>query len=425
MKNQHDIKRTLRRLLPLVCSLVATSAFGAELIFPGIHPKVSAGAGQTTSRGSSALFYNPANLIFSKFIEPYLDVSIAQVSYVYQHVDSDQYDPVVVNVTAPPVTAGLSMRPIPNLAFGIAILPTGTGAEQQVQSVPLEITPGSYELCDITTANEGMKVAIGAAFRVGHPFTVGLGLIRSSEKNAILVYREGEEEPFLDALYGGAHNQFIGGVRSELFERKIVAALSYKTPVTKTYQGDVLLDLGEEDTDYVPYEGAGFVPGALGFGVEGRFGIFGAFFDLLLEQWSAGRTIAKRGLGSDAAEVDYVDTMNIVLGGKLWLGKKHMLEGAFGMYPANIGDGTEVDSGTTLVQDEDDGRIGGVSFGNLEAVPRNIISGGYRYKLKGTGYLEGGLQYQTGAREVPEGFSQHGSYSISVLLISAGIAFGF
>lgn len=414
-----------RRLAVASALVGAGDAVAADLIFPGIHPKMSAGAGQTVSRGSSALFYNPANLIFSKFIEPYLDVSLAQVTYTYQQFDTEKYDPVTVAVTAPPVTAGLSMRPIPNLAFGIALVPTGTGAEQSVKSVPLELTPGTYELSDIVTKQEGTKIAVGAAFRFGNPLTIGLGLIRSTEKNSVLVFHEAEDDAYVDALYGGASNQFIGGMRSELFDRQIVLALSYKTAVTKVYKGDVLIAV-DENADYVAYEGQGFSPAAIGFGAEGRYGMFGVFFDLLMEQWSAGRALAKRGISQDPAEVDYVDAMNLVFGSKVWIAKKHMLQAGFGIYPANIGDGDEVSGTTTLQNDaEGDGRIGGVSFGNLDAIPRNVIALGYRYKLRGTGYLEGGVDYQTGSRDVPEGFNQAGSYSLTVLLVSAGIAFGF
>jgi hypothetical protein len=125
--------------------------------------------------------------------------------------------------------------------------------------------------------------------------------------------------------------------------------------------------------------------------------------------------------------VDYVDAMDIAAGTKIWIAKKHMIDAAFGIYPANIGDGDEVAAAAALNQDEaeGDGRIGGVTFGNLDAIPRTVMSLGYRYKLKGTGYFDGGFEYQTGSREVPEGFNQAGTYSLTVLLVSLGLAFGF
>jgi hypothetical protein len=418
----------------LAVVFVVPRAHAEELIYPGIAPKASAGAGQTVSRGPSAIFYNPANLIFSKFIEPYFDIALAKVDYVYQCTrpgDCDDLDPTVVSVTAPPVTVGLGFRPVPSFALGLAIVPTGTGAEQQIEGVPLEIS-GAYQTMDIVQSNSGMKLALGAAFRIGHPFTLGAGLIRTSEKTSLIATVQGNEDPLIDALYGGDFNQFIVGARSEIIDRALVLGVSYKTAVVKTYQGDVLLDVTEE-ADYEPFEGVGYIPASIGFGVEARISNFGAFFDLTHDMWSGGRTVAKSGLGEDPAEVDYVDTNNITVGAKFWPAKKHMLTAAFGLKQANVGDGTEGEPPTgsdgellRLQDDEEgDGKVGGMQFGNLDGIPRTVVAGGYRYKLSGTGYFELAGQYQKGSRVVPENFKQEGNYSISVLIVGAGIAYGF
>lgn len=420
----------------LVAALLCVpSARGEELIYPGIAPKASAGAGQTVSRGPSALFYNPANLIFSKFVEPYADISFAKVDYVYVCSKADKcddLDPTVVSVVAPPVTIGLGFRPTPSFALGLAILPTGTGAPQEITGVPLEIS-GAYQVMNITQSNSGMKIALGGALRLGYAFTLGAGLIRQSEKIALVATPDGSEDPLIDALYGGDFNQFVVGARSEIIDRALVLGVSYKTAVTKTYKGDVLLNLSP-DSDYVPYEGVGYTPATIGFGAETRIGDFGFFFDLTHDAWSGGRLIQKGGLGTDPAEVDYVDTNNISVGGKIWMAKKHMLTLALGLKQANVGDGTEEASSTSKegellkLQDdteEGDGTIGGVSFGNLDAIPRTIVAGGYRYKLSGTGYLEFAGQYQKGERIVPEGFHQEGTYTLNVLLLGVGIAYGF
>ncbi len=404
---------------------IAPKARASDLIYPGVQPKVSAGAGQTVSRGSSALFYNPANLIFSKFIEPDFDISFAKVTYTYQHTDTAQYAPAVVDVTAPPVTIGLGFRPTPSFALGISILPTGTGAPQNINAVPLEIE-GTYQLMNIVTKNSGMKIAAGAAFRAANAFTIGAGLIRTSEKIATIATPDGSEDPLIDALYGGDSNQFIVGFRSEIIDRALVLGLSYKTAVTKPYKGDILINLSD-DADYVPFEGVGYTPAAIGFGAETRFGDFGIFFDFLREMWSGGRAIAKSGLGTDPPFVDYIDSNNISGGIKFWMAKKHMLTLAFGLDGANIGDGTEETKSSGLAGDAAtaDDTATGVSFGQLEAIPRTILAGGYRYKLSGTGYMELGGEYQKGSRVVPANFHQEGTYTLNVLMLSFGIAYGF
>lgn len=423
--------------LALLAFVFVAPPLRAEQRVPaGIAAKASAGAGQTVSRGPSALFYNPANLIFSKFIEPYVDVALAKVDYVYQCTrpgDCDDVDPAVVSVTAPPVTLGLGFRPVPSFALGLAIVPTGTGTPQEITGVPLQIS-GAYQVMDITQANSGMDIALGAAFRIGYAFTLGAGLIRESTKVQLVATPQGGDEPLIDALYGGDFNQFVVGARSEIIDRALVLGLSYKTAVVKAYKGDVLLNLSP-DSDFEPFEGVGYTPATIGLGLETRIGDFGVFFDFTRDMWSGGRLVAKGGLGTDPAEVDYVDTNNIVLGAKLWAAKKHMLQLALGLRQANVGNGTEEaaasgsNEGELLrLQDEEeegDGTVGGMTFGNLDAIPRTIVAGGYRYKLSGTGYLEFAGQYQKGARVVPENFHQEGNYSLNILLLGVGVAFGF
>jgi hypothetical protein len=417
-------------------------ARAVEVIFPGIQPKVSSGAGQTTSRGATALFYNPANLIMSKFIEPVLDVSYATVDYTYTHTDTDSFpDPAAVKVATPLATVGVSLRPIEELAIGVAFLPTGTGELQLIESVPQELNLGTYELVDIENKQTSSKLAAGVAFRPVFPIAIGAGLIRTQEKFETLVYRQSDDEvPAVDALYGGAFMQYVVGARSELLDRALVLAVSYKTAVTKEYTGDIAYGLDGQAGEYQVFEGVGYAPATIGAGVEARFGIIGVFGEVLIEQWSAGRTLVKRGIGlEEPPEKDFKDTTNFAGGIKFWVAPKHMLEASFAIYGSNVGDGLreEDEEGPEdellrmKLQDDDeeagprDNDVAGVGFGDLEAIPRTVFGGGYRMKLQDHGYLQLGAQYQTGTREVPEDLDGEGSYSLTVLALSAGIAFGF
>jgi len=425
---RHSQSRPVALCVLLLGGLLATAvpARADDFVYPGAQPKLGAGAGQTLSRGSSAIFYNPANLIYSKFIQPDLDVSFAKVTYTYQQVDTDKYDPVVVNVTAPPVTAGLSFRPVPSFSVGISFLPTGTGNDQEVPNVPLELTSGAYQVMDVSTKQTGYKIAAGAAFRFAFPFTAGVGIIHASEKTQTIITESGKTDPFIDALYAANSNRFVLGMRSELFDRAFVAALTYKTAVTKNYQGDILINLDPATSDYQVFTGVGYEPAVIGLGLEARFGVTGVYFDMVHKSWSGGRSVVKQGFGIDPLEVDLVDTNSFVVGGKVWIAGKHMLTGAFGLVPSNIGTGTEEAAGTASGLDDGTSQaIGGVSFGNFDAIPRQIFSGGYRYKLTGNGSLELGGSYQSGTRVVPDGYNQAGTYTLSVIMLTAGLAYGF
>jgi hypothetical protein len=409
-------------ILVLFVTLLTDKANGTDLIFPGIQSKISAGAGQTVSRGPSALFYNPANLIFSKFIEPYADISFAKVSYQYQHTETETYDPAVIDVTAPPITIGLGFRPVPSFALGVAFFPTGSGAIQLIESVPIHLQDGIYKLSDVINKQSSSKIAAGAAFRFAFPFTVGLGLIRTTEDIQTQIFPVGSEDALFDAAYKGSANQFLLGMRSELFDRYLVLALSYRTAAEKKYIGDIITSLAPGETN--EFAGVGYVPGAIGFGLETKFSSIGLFLDFVRETWSGGRTVFKRGFGPEPDEYDFIDSNNISLGLKWWVAPKHMIQVGFGSHGANMGDGTEVAGGAEL-QEEASLKIAGPSFGSLDAIPRTILSAGYRAKITGNGYFQTGVHYQTGTRIIPEGYAQEGQYVLKVMLLTLGLAYGF
>lgn len=424
--------------------LLAYPAWAVDIIFPGSQPKVSSGAGQTTSRGPSAIFYNPANLIMTKFIEPSLDLSFASITYTYRHTNTEEFpDPAVVKVNTPLVTAGIAFRPIKQLSIGVAFLPTGNGAVQLIPNVPQEIVPksNSYQLVSVENKQTSSKTAAGLAFRPIFPLSIGLGVIRSQELIATKVYLEDEEEPIVDALYGGAFMQFAVGIRSEIIDRAFVLTTSYRTAVTKKYKGDIArTPPGSDPGEFEVFEGVGYAPATIGLGIETRIGSFGLFGEFLMEQWSAGRTVIKRGLGlAEPPEKDLKNTNNFAGGIKFWLAPKHMIELSAGLYAANVGDGLRVEAEedekpsdellrlTTQEEEENPlaGDIAGIGFGDLEAIPRMVFGGGYRAKLQGSGYLQLGAHYQKGSRQVPEGFDGEGSYDLTVLLGTLGLAYGF
>ena len=431
---------TLRALF-LLCSFLSGSqlAEATDIIVPGIQPKAGSGAGQTVSRGASALFFNPANLIFAKHIEPTVDISYARITYTYLHTNEDRYpDEVAYSTKATPVTVGLALRLIPNFAAGIAIFPTGAGETRLVKNVPLFVPglnsyPPNGRLVDIATAESGLKIAGGAAVRLGSSFVLGLSTIFMQDKFKQYQVALPEEEPYLDVKNQGSFTQFVGGMRAEVLDRRLAMALSFKTPVTKKYKGDFIIDTsyGKKPPAEGPLETTEYLPMAIGFALEGRMGAIGLFVDLVNEQWSKGRTLVKRGFQNDPGAIDLKDTNNIAAGIKLWPGEAHMLTISYGIHGSNIGDGSQISNsgGNNLnliqnAQAEDD-KVGGMTFGNLEGIPRTIMAGGYRYKISGRGYVELAGQYQKGHRIVPVDYAQEGLHSLQITMGSVGVGYGF
>lgn len=425
--------------------LPGKALFATDLIAPGIHAKAAAGGGQTVSRGSASIFFNPANLIFAKHIEPSLDVSIAKVSYTYAFSDAEVYpDPVTLSATSPPITAGVAIRLVPNFAFGASLVPTGSGAGRVVKGVPLFIPganayPQNGEVVDIFVAESGFRLAAGSALRLADSFILGLGVIYMNDTLKQYQVAKVDEEPFLDIKNKGTATQFVTGLRSELFDRRVAAALSLKSAVQKKYKGDYLLDLSngkDANIDFEPTETMDYLPLTVGLGLETKMGPVGLFLDYVREQWSGGRKLMRRGLPNDPLTVDLVDTNNICAGLKFWPGEAHMLMVSVGIHGANVGDGSDLGTADTatglkVVQDEEstqdpvDETALGMSFGNLEGIKRTVLAGGYRLRIAGRGYFEMAAQLQRGKRTVPEGFSQEGTHSLQVLLASAGIGYGF
>lgn len=429
------------RGLILLCSFFSGSrhAEAMDLFVPGIQPKAGSGAGQTVSRGASALFFNPANLIFAKHIEPTVDISYARITYTYLHTNEDRYpDEVAYSTKATPVTVGLALRLIPNFAVGVAIFPTGAGETRLVKNVPLFVPglnsyPANNRLVDVATAENGLKIAGGAAVRLGSSIVLGLSTIFMQDKFKQYQVALPDEEPFIDVKNQGSFTQFVGGMRAEVLDRRLAMALTFKSPVTKKYKGDFIIDtsFGKKPPEEGPLETTEYLPMAIGFALEGRMGSLGLFVDLVNEQWSKGRTLVRRGFQNDPGATDLKDTNNIAAGIKLWPGESHMLTVSYGIAGSNIGDGSQIpsSSGTNLSLTQDaqveDDNVGGMTFGNLEGIPRTIMAGGYRYKISGRGYVELAAQYQKGNRIVPVDYAQEGLHSLQITMGSIGVGYGF
>jgi hypothetical protein len=428
----------VKLLFPITFLLFADMSLGVPLVPPGIHAKAGAGGGQTTSRGPASLFYNPANLIYMKWIEPYLDVGFASLTYQYQPVD-DTFEPTSYSQSGPPVTFGLGFRPIPSLSLGFAyIKPLNTS--YNATAVPMNIE-GSLIAYDVVVQKAMSHMALGAAFRIAHPLTIGVGMTINSDKQATQ-YLDDQGEAVVDELYEASYNQIYAGIRSEIIDRALVLGVSYRTASPVNYAGNSYLATTESE-DFEEFVGVGYAPGAIGFGLESRFGMFGGFVDVLMEQWSGGRALVRRGFPDDPLETDLVDTMNISGGLKLWVAPKHMVQVGFGIYPANVGDGVLGEDGetalhkeielhksaaTTMLQDtesEDDGSVAGAQFGDPNAIAKTTFSAGYRAKITGHGYFHSGFQMASGSRTVPEGFDGEGNYLLKIMVFGLGVAFGF
>jgi len=438
-----SMKSGISTIFILIFTFTNNLCVASPIDSPGVHAKAGAGAGQTISRGPTSLFYNPANLIYSKFIEPYLDVGFTTVNYQFLSID-EEFEVAGFEQSGPPITFSLGIRPFPSLSLGF-VYHAPAEAGFTALGVPLNLD-GTLKPYDIALQKKVTVMGAGAAFRFLHELTVGVGVLMTTDTQSIAIGEPEAEVATVDEIFKASYMQIVAGLRSELFSRAVVVGLSYRTGTMIKYQGLSFLASrgGEEDADF---EGIGYAPGAIGFGLETRFANFGVFVDVVLEQWTAGRLIARRGFPDEPLATDYIDTMNLAGGLKWWFLPKHMFQVGGGIYPANIGDGITSeaasaalhnskdqandqakDGAISLLQDdeiEDDGSIAGAQFGDLNAIAKTVVSLGYRAKISGHGYFHTGFQMISGSRVIPEDAEGAGQYTLSAMVFGLGVAFGF
>ncbi len=383
--------------------------------YPGIHAKAGSGAGLTISRGPGAIFLNPANIIFSKFIEPDADLGFSMTNYTYTPL-SESYDIATTSLTALQMTFGATVRPILPLALSAGVVPS-LSSSYTLESAPYYLGGGVYEPSTVSVTQEALRFGGAAAYKVLPILTLGVGVILTNEKSAITATKPQETEPFLDMLYGGSYTQFMVGARSDLLAQRLSLAFTFKSAAAKNFSGDYYLDTAtNKGGDYIPLDYKGYAPATIGVGGEMQFASFGGYGDLRYNQWQGGS--ASRGISTAPTESDLKNNFEVSGGGKLWLMKDHMLMGGIGFITPNIGDGTD----NTFKANE---ALEGMGLGDVDGIQRLIFSAGYRFRLKNKGYVMAGGQYQTGSREVPEGYSYEGTHSLSVLMGSIGGAYGF
>ncbi|MEN9835100.1 MAG: hypothetical protein RL011_1293 [Pseudomonadota bacterium] len=397
-----------------------SSAYAIDFILPGVESKAAAGAGQTVSRGASALFFNPANVILSQGIEPEADVSLAKITYSYQNADTDTFEPAVLGITTPTASFGGAWRATPTIALGLEVLPLGVGSAQEYFGAPVEVTAGSTQAMDVSRKEVAAKVAAGGAFRFLKRYTIGLGFIYTSERSSIRTKNAGTERISTEASYAGRSLQPNLGARIDVGYGAILG-FSYRPAATRPYKGTLSINTAQEGSPTSfqsgDFTGKAYDPAALGAGVEWRFSDYGLFGDLVYKYWAAGRTISKSGLGADPEEVDLVNTADWVIGGKYWFNTNHLAQLAIGINGANTGNGSQ------LSTEGNSRAVAGMQLGQTEAIGRTLLSAGYSYKLGPGRQIEAAAMILNGRREVPAGYSQPGAFKLQAFVTTLGCNF--
>lgn len=387
--------------------LVSEAACAQSFLFPGASATFESGLSQTNTRGSAALPSNPANVLLTKRIEAYADMTIVNFSYTYQMPD---YAPAKIALTAPPVNFGGTFKPKSNVAFGLFFTPRPGLDALKIKSIPLDMDSTILPV-DIEQKSSTFLTAIGAGFKVNKRTAVGLSLLENAEDSQIIVRREGttsDEDALVGMRYRGLSTQILLGFR-HVPDSKTIIGGSIKTPVTRAYKGTEII---QGDKDNVIRKKS-YSPAVLAVGGERRFGKPAAFGEIRYEAWSQGKDKSSSGLPGAAAKSALNDLVILVAGGRLRLPGGHFGSVSIGIYPANVGLGS---SSEDITSPEG---VSGVGFGEFDALDRTMFSASYRFLRKKMD-ITAGFNFISGSRNVPVDYPGKGKYTLSVFSIGGG-----
>ena len=383
----------------------------------GNETKQTAGAGTIHSRNAPSMFYNPANLSLIEGLGVYTEFGVMSYKYSYEYPG---YKPFDLDMIMPSGFLGVSGKIGRRFNLSGMVLPIPAGvAKKRFENIPIRFIGENPSLL-------GVKISVGSGYigalagsyeLVDDVWSVGATVLRN-ETNMDMEMYDGEvnaEDKILAASTNMIHNQYIFGTRLDL-RRKLSVAASYKpSGTTRTRftsrnrggsstvgesEGPVTTTLGAELTyfrkmqpfaefHHIAYRSTGDKATMFGMDMEKIMGM------------------------SSNQEVNTRDTVNSIFGSRYYVGRGSEIVGAFGWYPANVGDGSLPD------YNEEEKYIQGPMLGDVNSIDRSVYALGYNLKSFEQATAGYGASYTTGKRSVPESSPGYGEYKIEQIQITA------
>ncbi|MBF0442214.1 MAG: hypothetical protein HQK54_09935, partial [Oligoflexales bacterium] len=270
------------------------------------------------------------------------------------------------------------------------------------------------ETVDAENCQTGFQAGFGVAYRHKSRYSLGISTVVDYETSSLVAKKD--DMTMLDASWKGIFFEPRIGTRLELMQKKQLSiGMSYRPELVKKYKGTMKVNGSESSQAPV-----GYLPAQAGFGLRYFINPIAIFAEHIIEYHSKGRKIVKAGYTGDQ-ELDLRDVKTYVVGGELRLNKSNYLIGGFSSQSANLGDGV-------MGRDPDGYPVvivsGGGKFGDFEAMPKKTYAGGYIHRTKD---VDANLMvnYTTGSRIVPDGHPGEGLYTLSVVLLGAGLVYRF
>ena len=407
-----------RLIVAMLLGNFAVESGASEIITPGSPSKITSGLG-STSRDSSSVVFNPANLPDAQVLLPTANASWTRLDYTYKKL-ATQTSEARMSTSIPQFEGGVTWGASKRLAVGAHFYPTGIGLMES-RSVPYELVAGLSAPVHFSMTEGGLRTGVGVAYRATAQLSLGASALISKESRDYEISEPGREStPSFSSKSSAQYFQAVLGARGEWFHRTLVTSFSVRSPAAYPYSGS-------QTTHYIsnatatPLSGeSGYAPLVGILGIELFADDLRYFGEISQEAWSAGRQ-ARQALPNQAAETDFVDVLDIGFGIEFTFANRGQLSLSVSRRSANVGDGQR----STVISADPNALDGtnGVTLGDPNAIPRTVIAAGYRITVQTVGYLHFGYQSSSGTREVPEGAPGAGNYTLATGMVTAGFAY--
>ncbi len=405
----------LHPLIPITLAVglggVSHPLMGQSVFVAGAESKAAGMESGLRADGPPSLLYNPANLsrgYGDQWSQPYLEVGVYRVNYLYEHPD---YDPVVVSSTSPTATLGYGYRLHEKVTFGVLLYPE-TISEMNVPALPRNID-GKVVAVESQYSDMVVHGGAGAAFDLGNGAAVGLSMIGTYEDHRRAMILGGQTDPVANANYRNLFYRPNLGVRY-IPQTGLRTALSVRPPQTKNYRGSQLERGADVPTNprLVDYR-----PTTFNAGIGANIKPITVNLEAQHEMWKAGESVYKNNLLNDTSRADLKNITQISTSMGYRFTKFHVVSLGYAHLPSPWGEGQGNRPDTGAESD-------GVEFAQLNGVTLDVLSLGGRWKVAGYD-LSFSLAKAQGSREILSNPENQGFYYVDINTLSSGVKRSF
>jgi len=398
-----------KRIAILFGSMISAGAMAQEMFPAGARSKSYGMDGAQSASELSAPLYNPAAIRSDDAFRTDVEVGYAMAKLSYEHPD---FDPVIVEVNSPIVSAGLTGKISSKWSYGLTVFPAKRG-ELAVIGMPRRVGSDTMPLA-VQSKETALKGALGLSWQALQNVSVGAGVVSSMEEKFTSASLIGSAAPLVSQQMKNIFYRPNFGMKAAAFRTDL--NVSWMPAITKKYEGKQRKAGEEADStpNTVAYDAA-LISAGIGHDIAGV---------LRLEayanhrEWSRGRDVAKEGLGSLTDEADLKDVIEYGARVSSKILPKHDVSYAVCVLPSPWGEGTGA------VGPNGESQMG-TGFGAANGIDRQSMAIADRIAMARDANIDVTWMRSTGNREVSESGASPGFYQSQIDVFSVTGSYAF